>query len=305
MQRSVLAAAAMALVAVAQAQTSSQPSPSARAFGAEEMWALQRLGDPAITPDGSLAVVPVTTYDIKENKGLTDLWLLPVAGGPARQLTSDKANDTQATVSPDGKWVAFVSKRGDDKENQIYVIAVDGGEARRVTNVPTGVSVPRWFPDGKRIAFVSRVWPDLVRWEDQAARKKEREESKMTARVWTKAPISYFDRFLDDTEPHLFIASVEGGEPAAITRTSGYHLAKSEVDSYSYDLSPDGLEVALSANVDKSGIDSNYDVILLASCGCKPARNITPDSKGDDGSPRYSPDGTRLAFTQQRIARSA
>ena len=74
-------------------------------------------------PTARLAVVPVTTYDIGENKGLTDLWLMPVAGGAARQLTSDKASDTQPTVSPDGKWMAFVSKRGDDTESQIYVIA--------------------------------------------------------------------------------------------------------------------------------------------------------------------------------------
>ena len=111
---------------------------NSRQLTAEKMWALKRLGDPAITPDGRTAVVPVTTYDIKENKGLTDLWLVPVAGGAARQLTSDKASDTQPTVSPDGKWVAFVSKRGDDTESQVYVIAIDGGEARRVTNVPTG-----------------------------------------------------------------------------------------------------------------------------------------------------------------------
>src|SRR5687767_14857213 len=108
------------------------PAADARLLTAEKMWALKRLGDPAITPDGSTAVVPVTTYDIAENKGFTDLWLIPVAGGAARQLTSDKASDTQATVSPDGKWIAFVSKRGDDSDNQVYVIAVDGGEARRV-----------------------------------------------------------------------------------------------------------------------------------------------------------------------------
>ena len=104
-------------VGAANAQS---PDP-ARLLTAEKMWALKRLGDPAITPDGRTAVVPVTSYDIGENKGLTDLWLVPVAGGEARQLTSDKASDNQPTVSPDGKWIAFISKRGDDGENQVYV----------------------------------------------------------------------------------------------------------------------------------------------------------------------------------------
>jgi Tol biopolymer transport system component len=270
---------------------------------AEKMWALKRLGDPAITPDGVTAVVPVTTYDIKENRGLTDLWLIPVAGGAARQLTADKASDTQPTVSPDGKWIAFVSKRGDDGETQIYVIAVDGGEARRLTNVPTGATAPKWFPDSSRVAFVSEVWPDLVRWEDQGARKKERADSKMTARVWTKAPISYFDHFLDDREPHLFSIAIAGGEPAAITRTSGYFLSKQEYDASSYDISPDGLEVAFSAEMDRTGIDSNFDLILLETCGCKPPRDISTANKADEDSPRYSPDGRRLAFTQKRVQR--
>ncbi|HEU4780832.1 MAG TPA: S9 family peptidase [Steroidobacteraceae bacterium] len=283
--------------------TTAMSTDDSRLLTAEKMWTLKRLGDPAITPDGITAVVPVTTYDIKENKGLTDLWLIPVAGGPARQLTADKASDTQPTVSPDGKWIAFVSKRGDDAENQIYVIAFDGGEARRVTNIPTGVSAPKWFADSSRLAFVSEVWPDIVRWEDQAKRKKERADSKMTARVWTKAPISYFDHYLDDREPHLFSIAVDGGEPTAITRMSGHYLSKQEYDASSYDLSPDGLEVAFAAEMDATGIDSNYDLILLETCGCKPPRNITGANKADEGTPVYSPDGRRLAFTQKRVQR--
>jgi dipeptidyl aminopeptidase/acylaminoacyl peptidase len=300
MHRSTLLGACAALSLSLGA--AAQPAPdAARQLTAEKMWMLKRLADPAITPDGRAAIVPVTRYDIGENKGLTDLWLVPVAGGAARQLTSDKASDTQPTVSPDGKWVAFVSKRGDDTESQIYVIAIDGGEARRVTNVPTGADAPKWFPDSQKIAFVSAVWPDLVRWEDQAARRKERADSKMTARVWTKAPISYFDHYLDDTEPHLFSIGLDGGEPQAITRMSGYFLSKDTYDSSSYDISPDGLEVAFAADVDKTGIDGNFDLILLPTCGCKPPRDITADSKADDGNPRYSPDGRRLAYTQQRI----
>ncbi|HEV8444173.1 MAG TPA: S9 family peptidase [Steroidobacteraceae bacterium] len=299
MQRAWLASLMCPLLALAQ-----NPAPdSSRQFSAERMWTLKRLGDPAITPDGRFAVLPVTSYDIGENKGLADLWMVPVAGGPARQLTSDKANDTQPAVSPDGKWIAFISRRGDDTENQVYVIAVDGGEARRVTNIPTGVSLPKWFPDSRHLAFVSNVWPDLVRWEDQAARKKQRESSKMTARVWTQAPIAYFDHYLDDRQTHLFSISIDGGEPTAITRLSGYWLPNHELDASSYDLSPDGLEVAFAANVDRSGIDPNDDIILLPTCGCKPARDITADNKANDGAPHYSPDGQRLAFAQQRTPR--
>jgi dipeptidyl aminopeptidase/acylaminoacyl peptidase len=298
MQRCWLALAVLLYSVAAMAQGPTPDNP--RQFTAERMWALKRLGDPAITPDGKLAILPVTTHDIAENKGFTDLWMVPVAGGPARQLTSDKASDTQPAVSPDGQWIAFVSKRGDDTENQVYVISASGGEARRVTNIPTGVTVPKWFPDSKRIAFVSAVWPDLVRWEDQAARKKERETSKMTARVWTRAPISHFDHFLDDRQRHLFSISIDGGETTAITRMSGFWLTNADLDSSAYDISPDGLEVAFAANVDKTGIDRNFDLILLPTCGCKPAKNITPANKAGDGDPHYSPDGRYLAFGQRR-----
>ena len=270
-------------------------------FSAEKMWALQRVGEPTISPDGRLAVVPVTRYDVKENKGYTDLWLFPTDGAAARQLTSDQASDNSPTFSPDGRWVAFVSKRGDDKENQIYVIAVDGGEARRVTNVPTGAAAPKWFPDSKQIAFISEVWNDLVKWEDQAARKTERDESKMTAKVWERAPFSYWDHFIGDRRAHLFSIGLDGGEPLAITRLSGYHLSIQEYDAGSYDISPDGLEVTFVADTDKSGIESNDDLIALPTCGCKQPVNLTAGSKALEGSPRYSPNGKWLAFTRQLI----
>jgi len=270
-------------------------------FSAERMWELDRLGEPAISPDGKLAVVPVTRYDVGQNKGLTDLWLIPTAGGEARRLTSDDGADTSPSFSPDGKWIAFLSKRGEDRKNQVYVIATDGGEARRVTHVPNGAEAPRWFPDSRRIGFITSVWLDLVRWEDQAKRAKEREETKMTGRIWSKAPIAYWDHLLDDTERHLYSIDINGGEPIAITRMSGYQLSKQEVDTYSYDISPDGDEVAFSANLDTTGVDPNYDIIITASCGCKQPKNVTASNPADDMEPRYSPDGKSLAYIQQRI----
>ncbi|MEZ5513346.1 MAG: S9 family peptidase [Steroidobacteraceae bacterium] len=268
----------------------------------EAAWQMQRLGGPSLSPDGRLTVVPVSTANMSENKITTDLWLVPTAGGSARQLTSDRANDTDPVFSPDGKHVAFVSKRGDDKENQIYVIPVDGGEARRLTNVPTGAGAPKWFPDGKRLAFVSEIWLDLVKWDDQGKRMQERNESKMSGRIWERAPIAYWDHFLNDREPHLFSIAVEGGEPLAITRLSGFYLSKQEYDSSSYDIAPDGEEMAFAADTNRGpGTMPNEDIITIAACGCKPPRNVTEANKADDTSPAYSPDGQYLAYGAKQI----
>ena len=109
-------------VALAPAARAAQP------YTAEAMWQLKRLADPAISPDGRLAVVPVTKYDVDKNKGDADLWLVPTKPGKARQLTSDAGSDSAPAWSPDGELIAFVSKRGDDKQPQLYVIPVAAGE---------------------------------------------------------------------------------------------------------------------------------------------------------------------------------
>ena len=82
---------------------------------------------------------------------------------------------------------------------------------------------------------------------------------------------------------------------------SGFWLSRGDLDASAYDISPDGLEVAFAANVDTTGIDRNFDIILLPTCGCKPSRNITAGNKAGDGDPHYSPDGRRLAFAQRRL----
>jgi Tol biopolymer transport system component len=82
----------------------------------------------------------------------------PVAGsmwpmGDTRRLTGGTGSDAAAAWSPDGRRIAFVSKRGEDEMAALYVIPVDGGEAEKLVELPWGVAAPAWLPDGKGIVF--------------------------------------------------------------------------------------------------------------------------------------------------------
>lgn len=123
---------------------------------------LRTPGAPAISPDGGVAVVSVTSPDPGTDEYVGRLWTVPLDGSqPPRRLTRGHRDGSPAW-SPDGRWIAFVRAEPKGKP-QLHVVEATGGEPVRLTDAPLGVSEPRFSPDGTRIAYLARV-PDEGRY---------------------------------------------------------------------------------------------------------------------------------------------
>jgi len=276
----------------------------------EDLWKIDRVAQPTLSPDGAQACVSVTSFDMEENKGRASLWMLSAFGGEPRRLTSAGEKDGEPKWSPDGRWIAFVAKRppvggvkeGDkdpaDDEAQVWIIAPDGGEARRITSMPTGCFGIKWFPDSRRIAFISFVWPE-TRLDKLTKRYRDHKDDKVKAHVAEHSSYRWWDHWITDGRvAHVLSVDIESGKVRDHFEGSRYELVAADATSLYYDISPDGRELAFAFDpADDKRFDHDTAMVALDLKSGK-FRTLTRGPLSHDH-PSYSPDGRYLAMLTQ------
>ncbi len=272
-----------------------------RPLTVDDLWQLQRLGPPSLSPDGAQSVCAVNGFSMDDNTGRSALWLLSTLGGAPRPLTHCGDKDGQPRFSPRGDRVGFIARREQqgikDETPQFYLIPVDGGEARRVGEVATGVDAFRWCPDGKRIVFVSWVWPALKGSAAQARAMKAFKARKTTGYATSEAQYRHWDHFTPAGRvPRLHLMDLASGRVRDLFEGSDYALTRADPDAHCFDISPDGRRVVFAFDpAPEKRIDGRY---ALAELELRSGRfeTMVQNIAWDVGAPRYSPDGERIAF---------
>jgi dipeptidyl aminopeptidase/acylaminoacyl peptidase len=281
----------------------------------EDVWLMQRLGAPAVSPDGFHAVISVTQPAYEKDGDVSDLWLIRVDGSaPPRRLTSTPGGESGVEWSPDGSRIAFSAKRdtAEDAVAQIHVLPMDGpGEAVAITNLSTGAANPKWSPDGRMIAFESRVWPGAADDAANRAAKQAFDERGFNVSRYEHFPIRQWNRWRDTLQTRLL---VQPAEPAAtptdlligseLVAGPGYSgVLALAGDSLQAAWTPDGRALVISAteNLHESArAVTRYSLYRVALDGGEPQALITDPDANCTGV-RFSPDGEHLYCNYEPI----
>ncbi len=254
-----------------------------RSITVTDLYDFRWIADAQISGEGSDVIYTLVKTTAKHDDYQTSLWIIPSAGGPARQLTSGP-HDSGARWSPDGKMVAFL-RRG-EKTVQIYLLSMSGGEARPLTEVPKGAGEPVWSPDGRKIAFVSTTIPS-----DFESKKDDAEESDV--RVITAAKYRLNGAGYPDRQSHIWVVDVPG-TPASAQKAR--QITSGEFSESDITWSRDGSNIYFTSNRVKESdfLPPDSDVYLVSAGGGALTKVASID--GPIHGLALSPDGAKIAF---------
>jgi dipeptidyl aminopeptidase/acylaminoacyl peptidase len=305
----------------APAERPTMPS-AKRPMTFEDMMAMKRLGDTAVSPDGKWLAYAVTTVDLDQNTKTMELWLQAISGASDRssgpfKLGVGQPGDSGVQFAPDGKRILWVSGR--DGGQQVWIADFDTAtgatsNAKKLTAIATEADNAKWSPDSKSIVLTSAVYPDCAAIsaadfatgnQCNADRDKALATSPVKAQIWTQLLYRHWNHYTGEKRSHLFLVLVDGSGMRDLTPGDVHDVPPFSLEGSGCgcDFSPDAKELAFTENPDPvPAISTSVQVFTLdlTNPAAKPVKVST--SAGGNFDPAYSPDGKWLAWRSEARA---
>lgn len=256
-------------------------------FSSMDVFGLQYVQQPQISPDGTTIVYRRMRMDIQRDKATGNLWQIDVDGGQHQKLTSFEGSESGAVWSPQGDRLAFV--RSTTEGSEIYVYWVESGKTARLTQVSGSPSSLSWSPDGSKIAFrmkVPKAPPVLIKMPKKPKGAQWAKAARITDRLYHEADGR---GYIKPGFSHIFMVEANGS--AAQQLTSGDFPIGGSLSWH-----PNGQKIYFSGNRKP---DWEYDYrnteIYELSLDTQKTKPLT-DRNGPDYNPQISPDGRLIAY---------
>lgn len=252
-----------------------------------DVFELEYISDPQISPNGEHVVYVRNFFDIMDDNRQGDLWIYDIERKEHHKLTPGTGNEYGARWSPDGERIAYISST--DRGSEVFIYWVKSGNTARISRLEKSPRSLSWSPDGEWIAFsmtVEESAPVLAKMPKKPKGANWAGQARITDRLKHEADGR---GYLSPGYSHLFLIPSNGGTPRQIT--SGNFNHGGDVS-----WSPDGRSLYFSANLND---DWEYDFvnseIYRLDLNTLSVAAIT-NRKGPDAGPAVSPDGKTIAY---------
>jgi len=266
-----------------------------RTITPQDLWAMQRVGQPEHVPGTTSVVVPVVAY-LEDGKPHSTIWQIDRAGNATR-LTSQDRSSSAPTPSHDGSRIAFLGAQGDDP-SQVFVMSLHGGEATKVTDLPLGASSVTWVPGDDSLIVTGPLFRDHPEPEATEAERDARKET--TPPVVTEDRIyRHWKKWLAGARiDHLFRVDLTDGSTNHLTPGLDRLIGLEDVGD-SITVTPDGRWVIFTLDDDPEPWEHlRFALHRIPVAGGDIERLVTGEA-ADQYRPRVSPDGSTLVYGVQ------
>ncbi len=265
----------------------------------ELLWKLGRLGEAAVSSDGTQLVFAVRHYELEKNKGASTIHVQDLATGVTRPLVSRwaSAGDLQFAPSPFGERVYFTGRSGTEgAKTHVWALNPVDGALLQVTDREDGVGNLKVSPTGQHIAFTADIKLD------ETVNDVYEDLPLADARIIDSLMFRHWNAWHDYAYSHLMVAplGLDGRAGEAMDLMDGMKVdcpVPPFGGSEQFNWAPDGQRIAFTMKeVERWAESTNSDVYLVSLDAPKTHENLTASNEGYDNDPVFSPDGTRLAY---------